>query len=346
MTIVAYSSFTLSYFGRAKAWALSARRHHPEWKLVAVLVDEAPDGFDMAAFDGLFDEVLTTKDLIGPGYTSWLFGHDIVEACTAVKGAALRHILTDPEVSKAFYFDPDTALFGRLDPMVERLDSCNIILTPHQIDPDDTPRAIQDNEITSLHYGTYNLGFIAVSNTPESRRFATWWEERLHDWCHDRLDIGLFVDQKWCNLVPCFFDDVVTWRDPGYNVASWNISQRNIKIDLEGNLTANNHPLIFFHFTKLGPIGDVMTQRYAGTDSDVYELWAWYRMSVRNAQPETVPDRWWKYDTFADGTRIPKEARRLYRDRKDLKMTFPNPFETGDNSYVSWLAQNTEILNA
>lgn len=346
MTIVAYSSFTLSYFGRAKAWALSARRYHPEWKLVAVLVDEAPDGFDMAEAEDLFDEVLTTEELIGADYEAWLFGHDIVEACTAVKGAALRHILSDPEVTKAFYFDPDTALFGRLDPMIEKLDHCNIILTPHQVDPDTTGMAISDNEITSLHFGTYNLGFLAVANTAEARRFADWWEDRLHDWCHDRLDIGLFVDQKWCNLVPCFFDDVVTWRDPGYNVASWNISQRAIRIDQDGNLTANGRPLVFFHFTKLGPVGDVMTQRYAGPVSDVYELWAWYRMSVEKAQPAGIPDRWWKYNTFADGTEIPKEARRLYRDRSDLRKTFPNPFADGDQSYLEWLVRNTEVMNA
>ncbi|WP_193141418.1 MULTISPECIES: hypothetical protein [unclassified Meridianimarinicoccus] len=346
MTIAAFTSFSLNYFGRAKTWADSVRRVHPDWKLVAVLVDEAPEGFDMAPIAAAFDEVLTPDRFMDEDHRPWLFGHDIVEACTAVKGAALRHLLDDPAHKKVLYFDPDTAVFSPLDPLIDRLDDCNIILTPHQVEPDETPLGISDNEITSLHYGTYNLGFIAVANTAESRRFAAWWEARLHDWCHDRLDVGLFVDQKWCNLVPCFFDGVVTWRDPGYNVASWNISRRDIRFDDDGALLSNDRPLTFFHFTKLGPVGDIMTQRYAGSDSDVYELWAWYKMAVEANEPEGLPEKWWKYAQFSDGEKIPKPARVLYRDRPDLRDTFPDPFDSDGDSYSAWLRQNTDLMNA
>ncbi|OSP56495.1 hypothetical protein [Pseudoruegeria sp. SK021] len=344
MAVHAYTSFSLSYYNRARVWAESTRRAHPEWVLWAVLTDRAPEGFDPAALTDVFDRVLMSDDLLGDTAEAWLFCHDVIEACTAVKGAALEHILDQPEVEKVFYFDPDTAIFNRHDPMVDALDHASILLTPHQVTPDTNRIAIIDNEITSLHYGTFNLGFLAVRNDAETRRFARWWTERLTDWCHDRLDIGVFVDQKWCNLVPCFFDDVKIWRDPGYNVASWNLSQRTLAFDDTGELTVNGQPLRFFHFTKLGPIGDVMTQRYAAGNTEVYEIWSWYRMQVEAATRTDIPPGWWYYGVFENGTRIPKAARELYRNRADLRTAFPNPRNCDGKNYCAWLLENTELL--
>ena len=112
---------------------------------------------------------------------------------------------------------------------------------------------------------------------------------------------GVFVDQKWCNLIPCFFDDVKTLRDPGFNVASWNLSSREVRITDTGEIRVNGEPLRFFHFTKLGPVGDTMTRRYAGGNTDVYELWWWYRQEVEKYTDPAIPEGWWHYGVFADG---------------------------------------------
>lgn len=158
------------------------------------------------------------------------------------------------------------------------------------IDPDPAgdKQSLLDNEIASLDYGIFNLGFIAVRNDAEAQRFATWWAERLYDWCHDRLDIGIFVDQKWCNLIPCFFDNVKVLRDPGYNVASWNLSQRKLAFSADGEAQMNGKPLRFYHFTKLGPTGAVMTYRYANGNSEIFELWWWYADAVEKAVDRSI----------------------------------------------------------
>ena len=346
MTIHAYTSFTYSYLGRARVLCRTLRQHHPDWVLWAVISDLPPEGVDPAGPLTEFDHILTAADLFGADTDRWLFGHDIVEACTAVKGRAMQHILARPDCAKLFYFDPDIALFNPLTPVADLLDTHAIVLTPHQGTPDaagDIP-AIRDNEIASLNYGIFNLGFIAVSNSAEGRRFAGWWADRLRDWCHDRLDQGLFVDQKWCNLVPCFFDGVHILRDPGYNVASWNLSQRNLHFDEGGMARINGLPLRFFHFTKLGPVGDVMTQRYAGDNTEVYELWFWYRHAVAAATDPRIPSGWWHYGRFDNGVPIPKQARVLYRDRPDLRDSFPDPFQSGTGSYFEWLILSGGLL--
>ena len=339
MTVHAYTSFSYSYLDRARVLASSLRRMHPDWVIWAVLTDKPPPGFSLDWSLEDFDECITAEDLFGDATDSWLFRHDIVEACTAVKGRAMQHIMDQDGAAKVFYFDPDIALFNDMKPVEDLLETAAIVLTPHQVDPDNRrdTQAIIDNEITSLDYGVFNLGFVAARNCPEGRRFADWWADRLEDWCHDRLDMGVFVDQKWCNLVPCFFEDVKVLRDPGYNVASWNLSQRTLKFDAQGKALVNGSPLRFYHFTKLGPIGDTMTRRYAADNTEILELWWWYRLQVRSNVDKGIPDRWWHYGHFDDGTPIPKPVRELYRRRVDLQNAFEQPFRTGENSLHAWL---------
>lgn len=345
MAVHAFTSFSYSYLNRARVLASSLRQQHPDWVIWAVITDKEPDDFvfDIAAED--FDRLVTAEDLFGENTDQWLFGHDVVEACTAVKGRALQHIMADPTAEKVLYFDPDTAVFNPMTHVIELLDTNSIVLTPHQVDPDSEKRAILDNEISSLQYGVFNLGFVAVNNDKEAQRFAAWWADRLFDWCHDRLDIGVFVDQKWCNLIPCFFDKVKVLRDPGYNVASWNLSQRQVKITDAGEVQVNDHPLRFFHFTKLGPIGDVMTQRYAAGNVEVYEVWRWYREEIERFTDPSIPKGWWYYGTFDNGENVPKKVRELYRTREDLKCAFQKPRETGAGSFHEWLGQNIDEVN-
>src|SRR5205807_5723505 len=136
-----------------------------------------------------------------------------VELCTAVKGPFLDQLCSEG-YEKIIYLDPDTCVFNSLRDVEELLDRYDIILTPHQLTPDNEPGAIVDNEIMSLATGIYNLWFIAVSTRSEARRFAAWWSRRLLLFCRDDIPRGLFVDQRWCDHVPSFFENVHVLRDP------------------------------------------------------------------------------------------------------------------------------------
>lgn len=348
MTIHAFTSCSFSYLNRARVLASSLRRVHPDWVIWIVMTDHAPPGFDFDLAQEAYDHILTAEDLFGETTETWLFGHDVVEACTAVKGRASVRILQEPDCEKLLYFDPDTAVFNDFAPVVDILDSHDIVLTPHQTEP--APRTavqeIRDNELAALQYGTFNLGFVAMAASDEGRRFAQWWDDRLLHWCQDDLGSGLFVDQKWCNLVPSYFDGVKILRDPGYNVASWNLSHRELAFDEDGRAWVNGVPLRFYHFTKLGPVGDTMTQRYAGDNVAVYELWWWYRNAVAQATDPAIPRGWWYFGRFDNGVKIPKSARELYRTRADLQQAFPRPLKTGgDADFHAWLAAHTDILH-
>jgi hypothetical protein len=332
MNVHCFTSFTYAYLSRARVLARTLRHFHPEWTLWALVVDEPPDGFNAATGLAVFDRVAGIGDLGIERPLAWLFKHDVVEACTAVKGHMLRRLL-ELGAELVVYLDPDIALFGRLD---ETLAKGSILLTPHQLEANTTAAAIRDNEFASLLYGTFNLGFLGVRNDANGRGFADWWAERLHAACYDEPEHGLFTDQRYCDLAPALFDGVHVIRDPGCNVASWNLSRRALRFTRDGTLLVNDSPLKFYHFTKIGGVGDFMTERYGGGATEVLEVWTWYKRSEVAMRLPGIPDSYWYFATYSDGTPIENATRRLYRSRPDLMQAFDNPFD----QMPGWLAGN------
>ncbi len=338
-----FTSFTFSYLPRAMVLAQTLRAAHPDWVFWALLVDKSPPGYDFVIPDNLFDHVVYFSDLGCDRFLGWLFKHDIVEACTAVKGQMLRELL-DKGATKVVYIDPDIAIFEPLHRIVELLDRHSVVLTPHQTEPDEAPGAIRDNEIASLNYGTYNLGFIAVKNDEVGRKFADWWARRLYLACYDDLPNGIFTDQKWCNLVPGLFDNVYIERDPGCNLASWNLSTRRITIHRDGRILVNGSPLKFYHFTKINSAGDIMTDKYARDNTQVYEVWNWYKRALKANNIDGIPPGYWHYGEFSNGVKIPRAARLLFRVREDLRQHFEDPFEADGNSLYNWIVREQPNL--
>ncbi len=335
--VACFTSFTCLYLSRARVLARTLRAAHPDWHLCAVLVDAPPPGLELAPLLAQFDETIDPRALDLPCLDAWLFGHELVEACTAVKGAALLRLLAQGW-ERVVYLDPDIAIFHGLSEIVGRLDAASVVLTPHQTTPNATSMAVGDNEHASLRLGVYNLGFLAVGRDAEGLRFARWWADMLYRACHDDPARGLFVDQKYCDLVPGLFERVHVERDPGANVASWNVGQRRVAITEAGDILAGGSPLKFYHFSKFGADGQAMTERYAGDNFEVFELWAWYGRQLAASAVPDVPPGWWRHGHFADGAAIPRAARRLYRERPDLIARFPDPFASGPGSLQEWLA--------
>lgn len=344
ITTLCYTSFSFSYLAKARVLAKTFKRYNPQIMFLALILDECPNDFKLDINDEPFDDVQFAGTFLQKDdFHSWIFKHNIVEACTAIKGPAIQPIINKYKPEKIIYLDPDIAVFDSMSPIVDALDEYDIILTPHQLthEKKDDHIAIRDNEIASLKYGIFNFGFYAFKTSEEGLKFSTWWSDRLMDYCEDNIPDGLFTDQKWGNHIPVFFDKVLILKDPGYNVASWNLSQREISFNDIGQILVNGNNLVFYHFTKLGPLGEQMTARYASTNIEVYELWEWYKNEVDNNRSESIPGGWWVYGHYDDNTPIKQTDRDLYKKRIDLQKAFTNPFDK--NGLKAWISQATDI---
>lgn len=336
-----YTSISFSYLDRARVLAQTIRKHHPDWVLWLCLSDREPPGFEFDLDDEDFDHVVRVWELDTPSHLPWVFGHDVVELCTAVKGPMMQRIFASG-AERVLYIDPDIALFAPLIHVEELLETRAVVLTPHLLAPERTRDGVVDNEISCLKHGVYNLGFVAVRNCPDGRRFADWWAARLREFCHDDIPNGLFTDQRWCDLAPALFDNVAVLRDPGYNVASWNLDNRPITIDAEGRIFAREALLRFFHFTKVNSVGEAQLDRYAKGKTEVFELLRWYRERLKHHSTKRLPAGWWQYGHYEDGVTVPRSHRLCWRSRIDLQQTFPNPFAAGPGTFRSWCERNID----
>jgi len=333
-----FTSISFSYLDRARVLAATLKRQHPDWMLWLCLSDVEPPGMAFDRSREPFDRVVRIEDLCIPDRVRWTFGHQLVELCTAVKGPMLCRLLEEG-AQKVVYLDPDIAVFGPLDEVVDLLGRHAIVLTPHQTHPESSRIGIMDNEIASLKHGVYNLGFFGLRNGDEGRRFAQWWRERLLGFCYDDIPGGLFTDQRWCDLVPAFFEPCIL-RDPGYNVASWNLSTRPITFDRDGAIRAGGRPLRFFHFTKLNSVGEAMLERYANGRSEVFELAEWYRRQLAAQSVAGLAPDYWGFALYQDGTPIRPDERVAYRNTPELQERFPDPFASGPDTFQAWCGAN------
>ena len=88
MKISVYTSCAINYYAKARALAYSIQRNSPDTSVTVCICDEIPEGIDPQA-DG-FLHAWTPNDL---GYSpGWVFQHNIMELCTAVKGRALQRL--------------------------------------------------------------------------------------------------------------------------------------------------------------------------------------------------------------------------------------------------------------
>jgi hypothetical protein len=220
-------------------------------------------------------------------------------------------------------------------------------LTPHLLDPETDDLSIKDNEICALKHGTYNLGFFAVKTSGQGLQFINWWSERLIKFCYDDIPGGLFTDQRWCDLAPVFFDNLLIIRDRGFNVATWNISHRVLSRTSKGDILAGDCVLRFYHFTSFDSgDGYAVLLSCAPNQKIAHEIWDEYKSDlIKQGQLERSSH--WIYGSFDNGEIISKEARRVYRDRDDLKKLFTDPFETpiSNSGFYGWWINNKSKNN-
>ena len=350
-----FTSISLNYLSKARVLAASVKRFHPDWIFHLIISDrvknEKSTSVEIKFTNDLFDKIIWIDELKIQNIYGWIFKHSIVELCTAVKGPFLQELISEG-AEKIIYLDPDTVLFNQLDPIINLLDDHAILLTPHLLDYSDSEQSIVDNEIMGvMKHGIFNLGFLAINACkPEGKKFAKWWGNRLLNYCYKDYAQGLFTDQKWCDLIPAYFKDYYIIRDPGYNVASWNINKRQISISEKGQILIDSrYPLRFYHFTGYDSgDGDSMTKRYGAGNPIIKETWIWYGRRLQENE-QSVYSRFKQYYNYYDnGVEIKSNARHLYRERKDLQEAFPNPYKTkGDvgkypGGFYAWYS-NQEI---
>jgi hypothetical protein len=332
-----FTSIAINYLPKARFLAASVKRLHPRCRFHLLCVDSL-QGVPKAELSD-FDDVIAPEKLSVPKWRSWAFKHDLMELCTALKGLAARYIWEHHGEDTLFYLDPDIAVFGSLSELEQELSQNSVLLTPCQLIPEHDAAGVAENEIGSLIHGAFCLGFLAVAPSREGRRFVEWWSARLQHHCYNDPGRGLFTDQRWVDLAPAFFPTLGIVRHPEYNVARWNLSQRDVGGKAPHELTIDGRKLCFFHFSGIDSgLLHAAVRRYAPGNSELQSLVRWYEHECERAGQKEYGRRQSGYALFDNGQPITRGHRALYRTRLDLQTRFPDPFSTvcRRRSYAHW----------
>lgn len=347
MRIAIYTSCAANYLAKALALAEGLKRNSPGATLTLCLCDCWPASVDPSAAEA-FAAVWSPEDL---GFDKgWIFQHNVMELCTAVKGRGLVRLMQEnPDADLYLYLDPDVYVYNDLAPIVDYMGEAEIGLVPHILSPEESDIGVQLTEMSVTEHGIYNLGHLAIRPGENARRFAAWWAARLDRYCFDDKEAGLFTDQRWVDLAPAIFDGVKVLRVPNLDVASWNLFGREIRQKKAGNersFTVSGWPLLTYHFSGTGPTGTHRRVREIfdpgnGATAEIERLYEQRIAKHGQAYLSRTPPLW---DSFDNGKPIPAEARKLYRRHPDLQNAFSDPYLTENDSYYSWLTQNRPAL--
>jgi glycosyltransferase involved in cell wall biosynthesis len=327
-----------NHLAYARVLAESFVRHHPAARVFVLLVDRA-DGY-IASQPEPF-KLVELAALGIPDLPRFCFQYNILELNCAAKPYLLRYLLRRSDTSKLFYFDSDILVLRELAELRKLLNQHSILLTPH-LSEDVTEDGRKPGPRHILESGAYNAGFIAVRKDSSAERFVEWLCRQVYRYCIADPGMGLFVDQRWLDLVPGMFDGVQVVRHPGYNVGHWSLSHRAVTRS-NGDVLVEGQPLYFFHFSglELDSLERLSKHQDRFTLDDVPALgplFEEYRERVLKAG--YLETREWPYafGHFSNGVTIPPEVRRLYWGLGDRVERFGDPFDTEHpGSFWAWL---------
>jgi hypothetical protein len=330
MKTAVFTIISLNYASFAKTLMESITSLHPEWDRHVLVVDKHEN---LNIFGGEKFAAMSVEELPLPGMREFLFRYDVMELNTAVKPYMFTH-LRRLGYDRVIYLDPDILVIDRLIDVERLLDEGAAgVLIPHLTAPIDDGR--KPSELDIMRAGAYNLGFLALGSLPASDAFIEWWADKLEHGAVSEPERGLFTDQKWVDLAPGMFGGFAILRDPGYNVAYWNLSQRPVGRK-ENIWFAGPQPLRFFHFSGFDPLNPEPFSKHQNrltlsTIGEARELALKYAERVLNhgfAESIKTP---YTFGRFTDGTPIPSAIRALYREESSVRIRAgENPFEQAE----------------
>lgn len=307
-------SFTIiaqNYVSYAITIGLSLRESNPNLPFVIYFTD----GLSPALQTLLASYNIEGRDLLAYDtdgiYLDMAFYYNVTEYCTAVKPFVF-HELFKEGYEKVVYLDPDIYVYTDLSTTVfDMLETNSILLTPHICSPihDDA----LPNETVHLKTGSFNLGFIAIKNNTPGQQMVMWWMDKCLHSCFDDAYSGLFVDQKWINLAPCLFENVFISRNPGLNIAYWNLHERKI---VEGKVN-DQYDMVFFHYSGLVTSDLNCISKYQNRYTllerpDLAPYFEHYKQTLEavSSSLEQLPS--YRFATYSSGQTISLLARRFY----------------------------------
>ena len=240
--IAIVSVSTRNYLYRARVLFDSVAEYLPEAHQIVCCVDQVGQGSDFSK-DSF--EIVEAASLGVPRYGHLALALHPTALCCLLKPHAVHFAFQDPAISKVIYIDNDMPLYRKPVEILTALETASCVLTPHHLSP--LPAGSIPDEQALQSFGIFNAGIFGFRRCDESMKFLAWWAEWMLDPRRFHFQSG--YDQVWLNYVPVYCPNYAVMRDPSYNVAFWNLVERNLKLKEDG-FFCGEKKLTTFHFSN------------------------------------------------------------------------------------------------
>lgn len=317
--VCVFTVCSVGYLNKALALAESLKKYEDK-KLKIFLFDKKRK----LTFNANNVEIIWIEDIAPDNFFQLAFKYNVIELTTAFKPFIGKYLYNLYE--NVIFFDPDILLYDSLSLIHDSLEKDSFLLTPHIL-------KVEYNPILNLNYqkfGFYNLGFFAFKSNDESKEILEWWWKQCESYSFDEAHQGVFTDQKWMSLGPLYFPGIKILKNIGFNVAWWNIYEREISIN-KGIFEVSNGKqksnLIFFHFSAFGG-KDIIAKKTFNSGLNKKETLAAISKtySLFLNKNKVKGSLKYSYDFHENGMYINPVLRRAYASKFEQLEQVSNPF--------------------
>lgn len=224
------------YIPQQQLFSESFKKNHSDVDIYCITLENTK--FNSKLFKSIpIDSVDTIKNL-----ELLKFKYNVLELSTAVKPFIFMYLFKKYSYKKILYFDSDIIVYNPVNKIISKLENFEAVVTPHireTIKDDKEP-----SEIDFAKSGYFNAGFLGLKRSDKTIEFLKWWAEKTNRYCYIDFNKFYFVDQRWLDYVPIFLDTYII-KEPGYNLAYFNLQEYVGKID-----TKQIHFIHFSGFDK------------------------------------------------------------------------------------------------
>ncbi len=198
---------------------------------------------------GIDNEVVGIAELKVKQWPKIGADYDEVALAAVYKPFFAHYFLKETNAQQIIYFDPTVLVFGNLQPILDKLQTADILLTPRLTRM--FGKSDYGDEKFYLNTGLIDAGFWALNRTKNTDKFLDWWQKRLITSAHLDLCHAQNHDQLWLMYAPIFFDKVQIIKNLGWNVALHNLNERTLTVRKDKWTVNQGEELLFFNFREL-----------------------------------------------------------------------------------------------
>lgn len=201
----------------------------------------------------------------------------VAEYCWTLSSNFTMYVMENyKEIELLTYLDADLFFFSDLQPIFDEIGDSSIAIIEHRF-----TKRLKDREVN----GKFCVEWVGFRRDEQGLSCLSRWSKQCIDWCYYRLEDGKMGDQKYLDEWPSRYSKCHIIMHPGAGIAPWNYAQYNFESAINGDITVEDAPLIFYHFHQFQLLDngkfDRLSNFYTSEKTEPSKIYEMYELELK-----------------------------------------------------------------